>query len=111
MPEELAAHWEAAGDRSRAAAQWVEATARRGACGVAESACRAAEEALRHDLDAASRWRVLGSRDDALQREGLDARAALAPALGPGAEAERAWRVIHHARMVGGAARGGRGRG
>jgi len=109
LPEELAAHWEAAGDAPRAAAQWVEATERRGACGAAESACRAAAEALRHPLDARSRWRVLRSRDDALQlsgdralqRAGLDAMAALAAELGADAEAELSWRIIHHARMVG----------
>ncbi len=109
LPEELAGHWDAAGERGRAAALWVKTTEMRGACGVAESACRAASEALRHELDDSARWRVLRARDNALQlsgdralqREGLDAMRDLARRLGPDEAAEIAWRFVHHARMIG----------
>ncbi len=112
LPEEIAAHWSAADNRTRAAHHAVRAAVQRAACGVAESAVRAAAEALRYDLDARTRWRVLGARDDALQlagdralqREGIEAMRALAAELGDDARAELAWRTVHHARMVGDAA-------
>lgn len=113
LAEEVAAQWDLAGQPATAAAAWADATAhasRRGALDAAASHCL---RVLARTEVPTLRWRALAARDDALQmngdralqREGLDAMGPLAEMLGDGARAELAWRVIHHARMVGDDAR------
>ncbi|MFO0609272.1 MAG: protein kinase [Polyangiales bacterium] len=112
-PEELARHWDVAGERAPAAAAYARAAEDAARVADSAAACAHTARALSLTDDPALRWRALAARDDALQltdqlgliREGLDALDALAPALGARAQAEAAWRRCYFARVTYDAAR------
>jgi tetratricopeptide (TPR) repeat protein len=107
-PEELAVHWESAGESGRAARARVEAA--KLAARVGDVAATRAHTAKVIELteSAALRWEALVARDDVLQltpdraaqREGLDAMESLAHALTAQHRAEVAWRRAYVARIV-----------
>lgn len=110
---EVAHHWELAHDDSKAAAMFTVATERAAGVSDASTTARLAERALALTTDEVLRWRALVARDRGLQldgdrtlqREGLDAMEAMAPALGLEAMAQAAWRRCYFFRITGDPAR------
>lgn len=107
-PDEIARHWELAGDTVRAAEAFT-AAAEISSMVSDTLTCAQVERALALTDEPGLRWRALVARDVALQlsgdrdlqRGGLTEMAALAERLGPSARAEVAWRQCFFARMTG----------
>ncbi|MFO0605061.1 MAG: protein kinase [Polyangiales bacterium] len=106
--EEIARHWDLAGDAPRAGAHYA-AAAERAARVAGGAAAEHAERALARSSDPRVRWRALLARDTATQIDGDRARhaagvaalEALAPSLGVAEMAEAAWRRCYLARVTG----------
>ncbi len=107
-PDELARHWELGDEPTRAAERWAEAAAAAAALADIPTACAHAARALALTAAPTLRWRVLATRDDALQvvgddalqRAGLAELEALAPDLGLAFETEAAWRRCYFQRLA-----------
>lgn len=106
-PDEIARHWELAGDLKNAAAAYVAAAEVAAHVNDEQIAVHVAR-ALALTQDASLRFRVLVAQDTALQlgtdrdtqRRGLDELARLGERLGPAERAEIAWRHCYFARIT-----------
>jgi tetratricopeptide (TPR) repeat protein len=105
--EEIARHWDLAGDPARAGAHYA-AAAERAARIAGPTAAEHAARALARASDPRVRWRALLARDTATQidgdrarhAEGVAALEALAPELGVAEMAEAAWRRCYLCRVT-----------
>lgn len=107
-PDEVALHWERAGEHPLAAEAYARAT--EGAAKVADTdaTCAHAARVLALTQDPELRWRALAARDDVLQltdrldlaREGLAELDALARAMDLRRQTEAAWRRAYFARLT-----------
>ncbi|MEI8258050.1 MAG: AAA family ATPase, partial [Deltaproteobacteria bacterium] len=108
-PDEIAQHWELAGETLRAAEAYTAAAELSSMVSDMATTCAQVERALALAQDPGLRWRALVARDHALQnagdrsleREGLEELERLAADLGPVAQAEVAWRKCYFARLTG----------
>ncbi len=108
-PDEIAQHWELAGETARAAEAYTAAAELSSMVSDMATTCAHVERALALSQDAGLRWRALVAQDHALQlagdrtleREGLEELERLAATRGPAAQAEVAWRKCYFARLTG----------
>ncbi|MEI8255293.1 MAG: AAA family ATPase, partial [Deltaproteobacteria bacterium] len=98
--DEIGRHWEAAGDRERAADAFVLAAERAASVADTETTVAHATRVLALSGDSRKRWRALVASDDvsvlagdpAARRAGIAELVALATSLGDAERAESAWR-------------------
>ncbi len=108
-PDEIAQHWELAGDRARAALGFTEAAEAAARVGDAKTTIAHAERALSLGEGRDIRWRALVTRDDVLaaagdrevQRLGIVEITELAERLGPEERVEASWRQCYFSRLTG----------
>jgi tetratricopeptide (TPR) repeat protein len=107
--DEIAQHWELAGETAKAAEAFAAAAEISSMVSDTATTVAQVDRALALTEEPSLRWRALVARDVALQlagdrelqRRGLTEMASLAERLGPSARAEVAWRQCYFARMTG----------